>query len=200
MSIACAVGLLMVAAAGLSAPVESDYCGAHAHATISVNGTRLVRREPAVSRELALWPPGQRCVYAYADGRLTIRSIGSVAAFVMLLAAGLVAVVRRNRFSWATLLMLAVAGAGCLVRGIDTVIAAVPIGIAVTFALTRSASATTTAAGVLVFGCLINFAGGSALGWAALLLLVPFADLWPQRRRAPRLGPAPSRSAPPAPG
>jgi hypothetical protein len=177
--------LLVPAAAGLSSATDGDYCRAHQpfHASAAKDRMRRaglqsfrIAAAPLVSREVALWPPGPRCVYEYSDGRVVKRPLGDVGAFFAVIAAGAVAAARRNRYARATLLSLAVAGVGFLLYGIEAIVPAVSVGIVVAYAGTRSCIATTTAVGVLVFGGLVELAGGGVAGWTVLLALAPRAE------------------------
>src|ERR1700754_4328294 len=156
--------------------------------------TFRITAAPLVSHELALWPAGRRCVYEYPDGRVVKQSLGDVGAFFAVIAAGVVAAVRRNRYAWATLLTLAVAGAGLLLYGIEAIVPAVLVGIVVAYALTRSSIATTTAAGVLVFGGLVALAGGGVAGWTVLPALAPRAERLFGSGQEPRAARVPPRS------
>ena len=102
------VALLIVGAAGLSSLEDDDFCGAFGAEAASLR------------TELALWPPGTRCVSTLPDGTSTSLEAGSAGAFLVLLASLLavaawkVARPERARYAFAVALAFAVAGAAGL--------------------------------------------------------------------------------------
>jgi hypothetical protein len=161
--------LLVVAATGLSSIAPEDYC---------------FSRGPAVSEEfdgtssapITWWPPGQQCRYETATGEVTTENLGSVGEFAIVLAGGVLAVFRRSRYTWSSLIVLAIAGLVSLNFGFQAAFMALILGGSVALVATRSVIAAVTAVGVFVVGSIPYFWNGSTLGWAVLLGIVSFAD------------------------
>jgi hypothetical protein len=99
-------------------------------------------------------------------------NLGDVAGFRIMLAAGALAVFRRSRYTWATLIVLGLAGLFSLYFGFQAMLMALILSGCIALAATRSVIATATAIGVLVVGAIPNLWNGTTLGWALLLLLV----------------------------
>ena len=169
------VALLVVGAAGLSSLEDDDFC--------STFGTETA----SPSTELALWPPGTRCVSTLPDGTSTSLEAGSAGAFLLLLA-GLLAVgawkgVRpeRARYAFAVALALAVAGAAGLEGAWQM---SVPAGLVLGVPLALVAgglAGALAAATALLAGMLLWLLG---LGPAAFLLPLALVALVPPPRDA----------------
>jgi hypothetical protein len=109
--------VLVLGAAGLSSLEDDDFCDEQRYA---------VERSSWTS-ELALWPPGWRCVFSLRGGRETTVEAGSVGSFLAVLAGELLIaawVLRRwprvtqpLRVVAVTMLAFSVAGGGGLVGG-----------------------------------------------------------------------------------
>jgi hypothetical protein len=109
--------LLVLGAAGLSSLEDEEFCAEQAYAV----------ERSSWSSELAVWPPGWRCVFSLPDGRAATVEAGSVELFLGVLAGELLIaawVVRRwprvtgpARLAAVTMLVCSVAGAGGLVGG-----------------------------------------------------------------------------------
>jgi hypothetical protein len=165
-----AAALLLVAAAGLSSLRVNDYCSLHAPTAQSEADT------PGWSAHLVPWPPGRRCMFTTADGRASSLDFGDGSAFLLLLACGTLAVVRRTPYTWALLILLGLAGLVALETDFRLLVPAFFFGVPLALAATRSITATTTAAAVLFLGAIVLLATQSSAGWAVLLLLASFAD------------------------
>jgi hypothetical protein len=164
-----AVVLLVAAAAGLSSNMNDDYCITH-YAT--------EENAPSLVGDYSLWPPGLNCVYTWDDGHSVTLMRGSVAGFLILLAGGLPAVVRRTRYAWASLIVLGVSGAiEFYAPAFQLLMMAAFISLPIAFVATRNVVATATAGAVLFVGAFAFLAGNrSTLGWAVLLALVAVAE------------------------
>ena len=158
--------LLVIAAAGLSSEAVDDYC---------------LTRGPAVnegfggtsSSPISAWPPGRQCRYETASGQVVATErLGDVAGFVIMLAGGALAVFRRSRYTWASLIVLGLAGLFSLYFGFQSMVMALVLGGGIALAATRSVVAPATAIAVLVAGAIPNVWTGTTAGWAILLLLV----------------------------
>jgi hypothetical protein len=165
-----AAALLVVAAAGLSSLRENDYCSLRAPKVESEADA------PGWSSHLVLWPPGPRCVFTTVDGHVSSLDFGDGSAFLLLLACGSLAIVRRTPYTWASLILLGLAGLVAVETEFQGLVAAFIFGVPLALAATRSITATTTAAAVLFLGGLVLLATNSSAGWAVLLLLACFAD------------------------
>jgi hypothetical protein len=170
MAAAIAAALMLVfAPAGLSSGAADDYC---------------FSRGPAVSEEfdgtssspIIWWPPGQQCRYETASGEVTTEDLGSVGGFAIMLAGGALAVFRRSRYTWSSLIVLGLAGLFSLNFGFQSTVMALVLGGSVVLVATRSVIATATAVGMLVVGAIPYLWNGTTLGWTVLILLVSIAD------------------------
>jgi hypothetical protein len=109
--------LLVIGAAGLSSLEDDDFCGEHGPA---VEGSSW-------SSRVAVWPPGEQCVYSLPGGGEATVDAGSVESFLVVLATELLIagwlvrqwplISRQARAAAVTMLTFSVAGAGALAGG-----------------------------------------------------------------------------------
>jgi hypothetical protein len=161
----CAVGLAVVAAAGLTTFESDDYC-------------------IGASVEYRFTPPGWHCVSA--TGETTPPDTGNWAAFLAITAAGLVLLARRTKVAWATMVYLGVAGGGMFFLGGQAGLGmAFVFGSLLVLLVTRSAVALVVGLIAYFFAVLPWFFSDTAGAVGSTLVLLALA-LIPQRAEVMR--------------
>ncbi len=173
--VAFAAVAFAVAAVGLSAARDDDYCDV-VHPRTETGGE-------SVSYEYAFWPPGRTCVYAYPDGHTDTVELGDSGEFVAMLVGATVLLARRSPTTWAAAVMFGLGGLGGLEfawQGANIVgfIYGVPLALLVT----RSLKASLIVAAAFFVGAFLSLLITSGVGWAVGLGLAALAD-WRLRPR-----------------
>jgi hypothetical protein len=175
LALVLAAVLFTVAAAGLSAARDDDYCDS-VHPLSETGGG-------STSSEYALWPPGRNCVYGYPDGHTETVVVGDAGGFLAMLVGGAVLLARRSRTTWAAAVMFGLGGLGGLEfawQGANSV--AFAFGVPLALLVSRSLKAALIVASAFFVGTFLSLLITSGVGWGVGLVLAALAD-WRLRPR-----------------